>query len=101
METLADWELLAITGGYRQGLTVLRDWVVRVQAGRGTEPLTAEAEEATMGPQEPNPDELARELAREINLMESDQRREFFRAFVARLDRPSYQQLENAMDVVI
>jgi hypothetical protein len=101
VETLADWELLVITGGYRQGLTVLCDRVVRVQAEQGTEPPTTEGEEITMGPQEPTPDELARELAREINLMESDQRREFFRAFVARLDRPSYQQLENAMDVVI
>lgn len=47
------------------------------------------------------PAELASELAREVNLMEREEKREFLRAFVAGLDSTSYQQLETAMDVVI
>ena len=46
-------------------------------------------------------EEVARELAQEVNLMDRSQMRDFFRAFVAELDRSSYRQLENAMDVVI
>ena len=54
-----------------------------------------------MGSQAPTPAELARELARQINLMDSDERRSFLSEFVAELDSASYRQLENAMDVVI
>lgn len=54
-----------------------------------------------MGSHDQTPAELARELAREINLMDRDEKREFLRAFVAGLDSASYRQLETAMDVVI
>jgi hypothetical protein len=57
--------------------------------------------ERMMDDGELTPTEVARELAQEVNLMDRSQMRDFFRAFVAELDRSSYQQLENAMDVVI
>lgn len=46
-------------------------------------------------------DQSPAELARQINLMDRDEKREFLSAFVAELDSASYRQLENAMDVVI
>ena len=47
------------------------------------------------------PAELARELARQVNLMDRDERRELLKALVRELDGTSYRQLETAMDVVI
>lgn len=58
-------------------------------------------DERDPGGREMSDDQSPAELARQINLMDRDEKREFLSAFVAELDSASYRQLENAMDVVI